>query len=95
MWTSKSKRSKKMFYLGLLFLSQGLFGILMLIFLHKINQMKKQIEDITKEVKAYLDFVEEDIKQESIENTSINTAKKQNEEDENRLIQAVLREYFP
>ena len=84
-----------MFYLGLLFLSQGLFGILMLIFLHKINQMKKQIEDITKEVKAYLDFVEEDIKQESIENTSINTAKKQNEEDENRLIQAVLREYFP
>ena len=86
MWTSKSKRSNKMFYLGLLFLSQGLFGILMLIFLHKINQMKKQIEDITKEVKAYLDFVEEDIKQESIENTSINTAKKQNEEDENRLI---------
>lgn len=84
-----------MFYLGLLFLSQGLFGILMLIFLHKINQMKKQIEDITKEVKAYLDFVEEDIQQENVQNNKRFITKKTREEDQNCLIQAVLQEYFP
>ena len=84
-----------MFYLELLFLSQGLLGVLMFIFLHKINQVKKQVDDITKEVKAYLDFVEEDVQQESIQNNRKPIERKANDEDENRLIQAVLKEYFP
>ena len=84
-----------MFYLELLFLSQGLLGVLMFIFLHKINQVKKQVDDITKEVKAYLDFVEEDVQQESIQNNRKTIERKANDEDENRLIQAVLKEYFP
>ncbi len=84
-----------MFYLELLFLSQGLLGILMLIFLHKINQMKKQVDNITKEVKAYLDFVEEDVQEELIENHKTSIKKSSKEEAENYLIQAVLKEYFP
>ena len=40
-----------MFRIELLFLMQCLQGILMLFFLHRINQLKKQVDSITKEVK--------------------------------------------
>lgn len=84
-----------MFYLEILVMMQGLFIILMLIFLHKINQVNGQIKYITKEVTEYLNFIEEDISKE----TSYGETKKQKkstmDDAQNHLIQAVLKEYFP
>lgn len=84
-----------MFRLEWLFLTQCLLGILMMIFLHKINQIKKQVDDITKEVKAYLTFIEEDIEQEPQKAKKQKTVKVSKDEVENHLIQTVLKEYFP
>ena len=78
-----------------LFLAQCFMGILMMIFLHKMNQMKKQIDMIMKEVKAYLTFLEEDTQQEVQQVKREKTRKISKDEVENRLIQAVLKEYFP
>ena len=84
-----------MFRFEWLFLTQCLLGILMMIFLHKINQIKKQVDNITKEVKAYLSFIEEDIGQEVQSVKKERTMKISKDEAENHLIQAVLKEYFP
>lgn len=88
-----------MIRLELLFLMQCLLGILMMIFLHKINRMKKQVDEITKEVKAYLTFIETEVKEETKEEPIFGktekTVKISKDEAENRLIQAVLQEYFP
>ena len=84
-----------MFRLELLFLMQCLLGIFMMIFLHKMNQIKKQIDDITKEVKDYISFIEEDIEQETLSAAKKNTIKQSKDEEENHIIQAVLKEYFP
>ena len=83
-----------MFRIELLFLMQCLLGILMLIFLHKINQIKKQVDSITKEVKEYLTFIEEEAELENV-TTNKNDVKISKDEAENRLIQSVLQEYFP
>lgn len=84
-----------MIHLELLFLMQCLLGILMLIFLHKINRMKKQVDDITKEVKDYLTFIEEDSEQESLSMKGEKKANVSRDEIDNHLIQTVLQEYFP
>ncbi len=88
-----------MFRLELLFLMQCLLGILMMFFLHKINQIKKQVDEITKEVKDYLSFVEQDVEDEIRQQAPSEKKVKQEvlskDEAENRLIQAVLKEYFP
>ena len=78
-----------------IFLAQCFMGILMMIFLHKINKVKKQIDGIMKEVKAYLNFLEEDTEQEIQQEKGEKTRKISKDEVENRLIQAVLKEYFP
>ena len=74
---------------------EGFMGILMFILLHKISQMKKQIDDITKEVHAYLSFLENDVEKEIAETKLEAVQKIGKDEAENRLIQAVLQEYFP
>lgn len=84
-----------MIRLELLFLMEGFMGILMFILLHKISQMKKQIDDITKEVHAYLSFLENDVEKEIAETKLEAVQKIGKDEAENRLIQAVLQEYFP
>lgn len=84
-----------MFYLELLFLMQCLLGIFMMCFLRKINQVKKQLDNITKEVKEYLIFIEEDIGQDAQKETENLSSKPSKDEVQNRLIQAVLQEYFP
>lgn len=96
-----------MFRLEWLFLMQLLMGILMIFFLQKLTQMKKQVDEITREVMNYISYVTEDMEEESIQETSLgsktyNTGekhveamnKKEREEAQNRLIQAVLGEYF-
>ncbi len=89
------------------FLLQVAMGIIMIIFLQKINRVQKQIDGIVKEVQAYVDFVTEDdavsdisveasVKLADAERKSIrNVAQKEKEEEQNHLIQSVLGEYFP
>ncbi|MBQ6843079.1 MAG: hypothetical protein IJO60_00415 [Agathobacter sp.] len=84
-----------MFRIELLFLMQCLLGILMLFFLHRINQLKKQVDSITKEVKDYLTFIEEETELEELPKNQESMIKISKDERENHLIQAVLGEYFP
>ena len=65
----------------------------MLIFLHKINQLKKQVDTIVKDVTQYLSFLENDVERDSLQEE--NNSKMSKEEVENHIIQAVLKEYFP
>lgn len=89
-----------------LLLMQMVMGILMIVFLQKLIQIKKQMDKIIQEVSNYITYVTEDIEEsretlteeprmemEKTEGKSTN--KKETEEEKNRLIQAVLREYFP
>ena len=81
-----------------IFLMQCLQGIFMIIFLHKMNRMKKQVDEITKEVKEYLAFIEADIQEDSLSKRAVRMEKKakiSKDEAENHLIQSVLQEYFP
>lgn len=78
-----------------LFFIQLVMGILMLLFLRKLNQMKKQVDMVTKEVMNYISYVTEDIeKEKDEEKLPQKHTKKEDEEAQNRLIQAVLGEYF-
>lgn len=78
----------------LLFIMQCVQGILMLFFLLQINKLKKQVDNIIKEVKAYLTFIEEEAELEDLSQPQKNV-KISKEEAENHLIQSVLQEYFP
>lgn len=82
-----------MIKMELLFIMQCIQGILMLFFLLRINNLKKQVDNIVKEVKAYLTFIEE----EELEEVAPiqKNVKISKEEAENHLIQSVLQEYFP
>jgi len=84
-----------MFRLEWLFFMQLVMGILMIIFLRKLIQIKKQMDTITKEVMNYISYVTEAEENEKYEEKSHqNHIKKEDEEAQNRLIQAVLGEYF-
>lgn len=87
-----------MFQYEWLFLMQVVTTILVIIFLQRLNQMKKQIDKITQEVMQYISYITEDVEAEKEEFeasvTRIQTLKKR-EEAQNSLIQAVLGEYFP
>ena len=80
-----------------IFFMQLVLGALMLIFLRKQMEMKKQIDEIIKEVTNYISYVTEETEEErEIENPVIRTSQiKEKEEAHSRLIQAVLGEYFP
>lgn len=86
-----------MIHLEWLFLMQLGMGILMFFFLLKLTQMKKQIDEITREVMNYISFVTKEEEEETVESSEIRKAtyKKEVEEAKNRLIEAVLGEYFP
>lgn len=83
-------------------------GILMVILLQKLIQMKKQVDGIIQEVTNYITFiteneeksVSEDVffeKQKSnmIQNSVKTGSIKELENAQNQLIQAVLGEFFP
>ena len=84
-------------YFEWLFFMQIIIVILMIVFIQKLNQMKKQIDNITKEVSQYISFVTDDIEEEQKIEMSVSPklVEKKPEEAQNRLIQAVLGEYFP
>ena len=69
-------------------------SILLIILLRKITILKKQTDDIVKEVKSYLECVLEE--PEEVESQRVKMESfKEKEERQNRIIQAVLGEYFP
>lgn len=84
--------------LEFLFLTQVCVGIVMVILLLKISQLKTQVDYITKEVGDYISFLTEDVKEE-VSSTERKPSKKgkfaQMDESQSRLIQAVLKEFFP
>lgn len=95
-----------MFRLEWLFFMQLCMGILMILFLRKLTQMKKQVDEITKEVTNYISYITEDMEEVQTseiankpllrqQNISKDIEKNEKEEAQNRLIQAVLQEYFP
>ena len=72
--------------------------VFMFIFYQKLVEMKKQVDDITKEVANYISYVTEEIELENQGESIINaqnTRKKESEDAQNRLIQAVLGDFFP
>ena len=88
-----------MFHYEWLFLMQIVTTILMIVFLQKLSQMKKRVDTITQEVMQYISYITEDLEIEKEEEsmpfvTKMQVQKKQ-EEAQNRLIQAVLGEFFP
>lgn len=95
-----------MFRLEWLFLMQLIMGVLMIVFLQKLTQMKKQVDEITKEVMNYISYVTEDMEEDLQETFSTKKehpreekspeimSQKEREDAQNRLIQAVLGEYF-
>ena len=66
--------------------------ILLAVFIRKFNAMKKQIDSIMQEVTNYISCVTEELE---VENERKIEPSKRLEEAQNRLIQAVLGEYFP
>lgn len=84
-----------MFYLELLLIMQGLLIVLMFVFLRRMNGVKRQIDQIIKEVREYLNFIEEDIHQEEEKTIKENIPQKKKDDAQNYIIQAVLKEYFP
>ncbi|MBE5888934.1 MAG: hypothetical protein E7283_08930 [Lachnospiraceae bacterium] len=78
----------------LLLVAIAVMGILLIILLQKITILKKQTDDIVKEVKSYLECVLEDSNEEFTE--EVHKEKfQEKEEQQNRIIQAVLGEFFP
>lgn len=82
-----------MFRLEWLFFMQLLLGIFMVILLQKLTQMKKQVDEIVREVNAYITYITEDVDEGA--RSEKRKENKQQEEHQNQLIQAVLGEYFP
>ncbi len=79
------------------FFMQLIMGVLMLFFLRKLMQMKKQMDCITKEVTNYISYITEEMESLPEKENTIDKSKrtKEKEEAQTRLIQAVLSEYFP
>ena len=72
--------------------------VLMFVFLQKLMQMKKQVDDITKEVTNYISYITQEIEEENVKEgvpKARKMEKKESEEAQNRLIQAVLGDFFP
>ena len=80
-------------------------GILLIILLQKITILKKQTDDIIKEVKTYVAYITEEADESSVEKSPLQSSSKtvgsrfqgicSREEAQNGIIQAVLGEYFP
>ncbi len=88
----------------LLLVAIAVMGILLIILLQKITLLKKQTDDIVKEVKSYVAYITEEEDEESTEKAIQKQALKtgrnyqsmqSKEETQSHIIQAVLGEYFP
>ena len=103
--SKKRKGESQMWQLNILLLVEVVIGAGILILLYKISRMKKQVDEITREVEHYISFVMEDegtnmdcdIKVEDKEVSTRKNIKKTltNDEAKSSLIQAVLGDIFP
>ena len=97
-----------MFRLEWLFFTQIILTILMIIFLQKLLQMKKQVDEIIKEITNYIAYVTENEEESAYSDVFFEKQNQGNEEiqriigekkeletAQNQLIQAVLGEFFP
>lgn len=87
--------------LEVLFCAQIITGVVLIIMLKKMLQMKKQVEDVIKEVKNYITFVTEEedvteVKDSAKREKAVRSIEMGEDRDalENKLIQSVLGEYF-
>lgn len=89
-----------MLRLELLFLMQIVMGGILIILLIKMMQMKKQVDDVIKEIHGYITFVTEEVEEEipvrkeTPSKSSLGKSKESQDELQNKLIQSVLGEYF-
>ena len=89
-----------MFRLEFLFVLQLVIGIILIVVLRKIMQMKKQVDTVIEEVKNYIQFVteeeQENPKQRDVvqNHTYSKHSKAEKDEMDSKLIQVVLGEYF-
>lgn len=79
----------------LLLVAIAVMGILLIILLRQISILRKQADDIVREVKAYVAYVTEEPVGQASEVAIKQPDKARNEEAQSRIIQAVLGEYFP
>lgn len=98
-----------MIQLEMVFVLQLAMVVLMIIFLQRINRIKKQMDGVIKEVETYISFITEEEEKQQLTTESATRAennigniisgkingKNKKEEEQNRLIQSVLGEYFP
>lgn len=73
----------------------AVMGILLIILLRQISILKKQADEIVREVKAYVAYVTEEPEAPVNQASQNQPEKEKNEEEQSRIIQAVLGEYFP
>jgi len=81
-----------MLQLNLLLLAQAVLGVGLILLLQKIGKMKKQMDEITKEVKNYLSYIMDSEEENGGEHRE---SKNSDDEVQNSIIQAVLGEIFP
>ncbi len=95
-----------MFQFELLFFTEILSCVLIVVFIHKMNQMKNKVEHVVQEVERYIAFITEEVDElEDEKETSSNqlfhtkpketASKEELEKVQTHLIQTVLQEYFP
>lgn len=98
-----------MIQFGILFATQILEGVLIILLLARLQGMKKQIDHIIKEVKGYIAFITEDADRdwedealngsENCKNEGVYSSERRSrrreENIQSQLIQDVLQEYFP
>lgn len=83
--------------LELVFFIQVVGIIFLLIILQKMIQTKTQIDEITEQVKKYIQVVTEDLEEQQAlaKEEPVQKKSKLLQEEQNQLIQTVLGEYFP
>ncbi len=96
-----------MWQLYLLLFMQTIWGVGLLVLLQRMSGIKKQVDEVTKEVKNYISFVMEDEGDKTLDNSFVNAyeedissiqshkLKQKSDEAQSSLIQAVLGEIFP
>ena len=87
--------------LEVLFCAQIITGVVLIILLKKMLQMKKQVEDVIKEIQNYITIVTEEeevteVKDSAQREKAVRRIEMGEDRDalENKLIQSVLGEYF-
>jgi predicted negative regulator of RcsB-dependent stress response len=77
---------------GGIFVVQMILLVVQLVVAHRVRVVKRQLENITEQVQQYLRVV---LDAEGPEESNTKNAQKTFDEEESRLISAVLQEIFP